>query len=390
MALAATLAPRLRIATGLSALMSVETFQLLFASEMFRMTPKGVWVMATLKDIARALDLSITQVSRALNDHSDVNEATRLKVKATARAMNYHPNASARKLVSGRSGMVGLVVPQHRNIGQDGIFLEVVAGLSAQFSGRGMQFVLHIMAEHEPAIPVYQKLIGKALLDGFVLIDPQDDDPRIGFLRKAGIAFVVHGRVGATIDYPYFDIENEQLAYDLTHHLAQRGHRRIAFLNGMAGRSYVTVREAGYLRALRDAGIDDSDGNSGGLHLNGEMDEASGLTSTIRLFSGPGQRPTAIVCGNVRLARGAFQALAALGLSVPGDVSVVAHDDELPGLRASAFFPALTVTKAPLRDSWEPLADCLAGAIEGQPMGTLQRIGSYAFLERNSVSARRA
>jgi LacI family transcriptional regulator len=339
--------------------------------------------MATLKDIARALDLSITQVSRALNDHSDVNEETRLRVKATARAMNYHPNASARKLVSGRSGMVGLVVPQHRNIGQDGIFLEVVAGLSAQFSGRGMQFVLHIMAENEPALPVYQKLIGKAMLDGFVLIDPQDNDPRIDFLRKAGIAFVVHGRSGKTIDYPYFDIENEQLAYDLTSHLATRGHRRIAFLNGIAGRSYVTVREAGYRRALRDTGADDLPH----LHLNGEMDEATGLTATIRLFTGEAPRPTAIVCGNVRLARGVYQGLAALGLSVPRDVSVVAHDDELPSLRASAFFPALTVTKAPLRDSWEPLADCLTGAIEGKPLGTLQRVGGYSFIERNSVTA---
>lgn len=338
--------------------------------------------MATLKDIARALDLSITQVSRALNDHSDVNEETRLRVKEAARAMNYHPNASARKLVSGRSGMVGLVVPQHRNIGQDGIFLEVVAGLSAQFSGRGMQFVLHIMAENEPALPVYQKLIGKAMLDGFVLIDPQDHDPRIDFLRKAGIAFVVHGRSGKTIDYPYFDIENEQLAYDLTSHLVSRGHRRIAFLNGIAGRSYVTVRELGYRRALRDTGADDLPH----LHMNGEMDEATGLTATIRLFTGDAPRPTAIVCGNVRLARGVYQGLAALGLSVPKDVSVVAHDDELPSLRASAFFPALTVTKAPLRDSWEPLADCLAGAIEGKPLGTLQRIGSYSFIRRNSAT----
>jgi LacI family transcriptional regulator len=339
--------------------------------------------MATLKDIARALDLSITQVSRALNDHSDVNEETRLRVKATARAMNYHPNASARKLVSGRSGMVGLVVPQHRNIGQDGIFLEVVAGLSAQFSGRGMQFVLHIMAEHEPALPVYQRLIGKAMLDGFVLIDPMDQDPRIDFLTKAGIAFVVHGRPGNSAAYPYFDIENEQLAYDLTHHLAQQGHCRIAFLNGLQGRSYVTVRETGYVRALAAAGAP----HLPHLHMNGEMDEATGLTATIRLFTGDAPRPTAIVCGNVRLARGVYQGLAALGLSVPGDVSVVAHDDELPSLRASAFFPALTVTKAPLRDSWEPLADCLAGAIEGKPLGTLQRIGGYTFIERNSVTA---
>lgn len=339
--------------------------------------------MTTLKDIARKLDLSITQVSRALNDHSDVNEETRLRVKDAARAMNYHPNMLARKLVSGRSGMVGLVVPQHRNIGQDGIFLEVVAGLSSQFSGRGMQFVLHIMAEHEPVLPVYQKLIGKAMLDGFVLIDPLDHDPRVEFLRRAGLAFVVHGRTGAAPDYPYFDIENEHLAYDLTSFLAARGHHRIAFLNGVAGRSYVTVRKRGYRRALAERGITPLPQ----LHLNGDMDEATGLTATVRLFSDPGPRPTAIVCGNVRLARGVYQALDALGLSVPGDVSVVAHDDHLPTLRASAFFPALTVTKAPLRDSWEPLADCLAGAIAGKPLPGLQRIGAYSFIERNSVSA---
>jgi len=339
--------------------------------------------MATLKDIARALDLSITQVSRALNDHSDVNEETRMRVKDAARAMNYHPNVSARKLVSGRSGMVGLVVPQHRNIGQDGIFLEVVAGLSTQFSGRGMQFVLHIMAENEPVLPVYQKLIGKAMLDGFVLIDPLDQDPRVDFLRKAGLAFVVHGRTTEAPDYPYFDIENERLAAELTSFLAARGHRRIAFLNGVSGRSYVTVRERGYLHALSRAGISPDPR----LHLNGDMDEATGLTATVRLFSDGGPRPTGIVCGNVRLARGVYQALEALGLSVPGDVSVVAHDDHLPALRASAFFPALTVTKAPLRDSWEPLADCLTGAIEGKPLASLQRIGSYSFIERNSVAA---
>jgi len=339
--------------------------------------------MATLKDIARKLDLSITQVSRALNDHSDVNEETRLRVKDAARAMNYHPNVSARKLVSGRSGMVGLVVPQHRNIGQDGIFLEVVAGLSAQFSGRGMQFVLHIMAENEPVLPVYQKLIGKAMLDGFVLIDPMDRDTRVDFLRKAGLAFVVHGRTGPDPDYPYFDIENERLAHDLTAHLIQHGHRRIAFLNGVAGRSYVTVREQGYRRALAGANI----APDPTLHHNGVMDEAQGLTATVRLFAEGGPRPTAIVCGNVRLARGVYQALEALGLSVPGDVSIVAHDDHLPTLRASAFFPALTVTKSPLRDSWEPLADCLAGAIAGRPLADLQRIGTYQFIARNSVAA---
>ncbi len=62
--------------------------------------------MSTLKDIARHVNLSVTQVSRALNGHSDVSKATQERVQEAARALNYHPNVSARKLVAGRSGIV--------------------------------------------------------------------------------------------------------------------------------------------------------------------------------------------------------------------------------------------------------------------------------------------
>lgn len=341
--------------------------------------------MPTLKDIARELDLSITQVSRALNDHSDVNAETRERVKAAARAMNYQPNMSARKLVSGRSGMVGLVVPRRPSVVNDGLFIEVVAGLSQQFSRRGMQFVLHIMEEDETALTVYQRLIGKGALDGFVIVDPSDDDPRVGFLMRAGVPFVVHGRLITRQDYPFFDIDNEGLARDSTHYMLRNGHRRVALLNGAEGSSYVTARTRGYRAALTAAGV----AFDPALVRHGELTKAHGLISTIQLFSGPEPRPTAILCGSVRIAMGVYQALEALGLSVPGDVSVMAHDDHLPDMRASAFFPALTVTKAPLRDSWEPLSALLVATIEGRPLAELQQFGTIEFIERNSVAARR-
>ena len=153
--------------------------------------------MATLKDVAWEVGLSVTQTSRALNDHSDVSEATRARVKQAARALQYRPNLSARKLVSGRSGMVGLVTPRTRDLATDSLFMEVVAGLSMEFSELEMQFVLHIAREDEPVIPVYQRLIGNGALDGFVLIHPTDDDPRAAFLTQAEIPFIVHGRIGA-------------------------------------------------------------------------------------------------------------------------------------------------------------------------------------------------
>ena len=337
--------------------------------------------MATLKDVARAAGLSITQTSRALNDHSDVNEMTRKRVKAIARSMNYQANISARKLVTGRSGMVALVVPQSSDLQQSGLFIEGVAGLSAQFSSRGMQFVLHVTGTDEPIVNVYQRLIGNGMLDGFVLFSPQDHDPRAAFLREHGIPFVVHGRIWPQPDHAYFDIDNEGILYQITRHLTGLGHRRIAFINGALGHGFATARMCGYERALAEAGLEVDPA----LVCHGEMTEARGLVTTVEMFRINGHKPTAIVCSDVRIAKGVYAALQALGLSIPGDVSVIAHDDHLPQLRASAFFPALSVAKAPLRDSWGPLVDCLNGLLNGAPLADLQVVGRHELIIRNST-----
>ncbi|WP_423208458.1 substrate-binding domain-containing protein [Paracoccus yeei] len=342
--------------------------------------------MATLKDVAKASGLSVTQVSRALNNHSDVNEATRDKVKAVARSLHYSPNLSARKLVSGRSGMVGLVVPLMPDLASDGVFMEGVAGLSTQFSDRDMQFVLHVTRESEQAIiPVYKRLIGNGALDGFVLMSPDENDCRASYLSREGVPFVVHGRIGTDPDHAYFDIDNEGIFYDLTQHLIALGHRRIAFLNGLSWRTYVGARLRGYQRALRDAGI----GPEQEIIRNGEMTEALGLVSSVELFAADGPTPTAVICGSVRIAKGVYQALNVLGLSIPQDLSVLAHDDHLSQIQTAAFFPALSVSDAPLSESWKPLADCLADAIAGADLADVQRIGGHQIILRHSTAAPR-
>lgn len=341
--------------------------------------------MATLKDVAREAGLSVTQTSRALNDHSDVSEATRARVKQAARALQYRPNLSARKLVSGRSGMVGLVTPRTRDLATDSLFMEVVAGLSMEFSELEMQFVLHIAREDEPVIPVYQRLIGNGALDGFVLIHPTDDDPRAAFLTQAEVPFIVHGRIGAEPKHAYFDVDNHSILHQMASHLTGLGHRRIALLNGIAGRCYVTARTQGYHQALTEAGIP----HDPALLHHGEMTEAFGLLTTAAMFAPGGPAPTAIICGNVRIAKGVYQALAALGLRVPADVSVLAHDDHIARLQTAAFYPALSVTDAPLRDSWKPLAASLADLIGGEPQDRAQVVGPHRLILRHSTAAPR-
>ncbi|EYD74103.1 transcriptional regulator [Rubellimicrobium mesophilum DSM 19309] len=338
--------------------------------------------MTTLRDLSRHLGLSVTQVSRALNNHSDVSETTRERVQAAARELGYQPNVSARRLVTGRSGMLGLVLPDVPPEPEDSMFVQIVGGLSQHLSRLGRQFVLHIADPKDDIVEVYRRLTSGGAIDGFVLLDPELKDRRVAFLRQAGVPFVIHGRIEEPHDYPFYDIDNRGVAETLTRLLIDAGHRRIAFLNGPRGRTYAVSRRQGYRSALADAGLREE----AGLHRFGPMSEGAGLLAGAELWGPQGPRPTGVVCGSTRIAAGLLRALEALGLDVPGDVSVVVHDDALPGLRAEAFATPLTATWSPLKDGWPHLARLLADAVDGAPLERLQLVGEVQLIERRSVA----
>lgn len=339
--------------------------------------------MATLKDLSRHLGLSVTQISRALNDHDDVSKETKERVRKAAKDLNYNVNITARRLVTGRSGIVGLVLHGSAKMMDGTLFTQFIWGLSAHFAECGLQFILNTADRKADILADYRRLIDSGAVDGFVILEPMLNDPRTAYLTERKVPFVIHGRLPDRSDYPFFDIDNFAVGYDLTAHLVARGHRRIAFLNGVAGRTYVEDRRRGYAAALAEVGIDDAEH----LHLCGDMNEAHGLVSTIEIFRDKKHRPSAIIAGNAQVAAGIYTGLGALGLRIPADVSVVAHDDLLPTPRTVAFDPPLTVTAAPIEASWEPLARKLAAFLEGAPLAEVQEIGAHSLVERGSVRA---
>ncbi len=343
--------------------------------------------MTTLKDIARHLNLSVTQVSRALNGHSDVSTATQERVRQAARELNYHPNVSARKLVAGRSGIVALVIFRPELPEHEAHFVETIAGLSETFAARDMQFILHILQPGEDPVPVHRKLMQAGLIDGFVLTSIRTEDSRIAFLQAQGVPFVTHGRAAGPVDYAFFDIDNRQLARDSADALIARGHRRIALINGLGdgpeGQAFAQERKQGYLAALAAVGIPESEA----IVLNGPMTRAFGQEAVTRLWS-RGRPPSALICASILSAGGVYEALAERGLTIPGDVSVIAHDDDLPGQDSAGFSPPLSVTWAPLNDSWQPLARLLSDCIEGKPVQRLQVLSPHKLILRDSISTR--
>lgn len=337
--------------------------------------------MATLKEIGAELGLSVATVSRALNGFPEVSATTRARVRETALRLGYRPNRIAQRLVTGRSGMVGMIVRIRPDMSADPSFFETLTGLTAALAARDVDLVLAVDRDDDPVAP-YARMLEKGMLDGFVLNAPVPDDPRVAFLRARGIAFVLHGQTTGPADYAFYDIDNAAVSADQVALLTALGHRRLALLNGEARLAYAAERARGFRAALAAEGltpvavIDGTDAPP----------ESFGYAEALALLAGRrGPRPTAILCATTLIAAGVLRAAHDLHLGVPADLSVMAHDDGLPRQGGAAPGPTLSVTRAPLREACVPLARALVDCVAGAPVEHLQTLVRAAIVVGGST-----
>lgn len=323
--------------------------------------------MTTLRDLARATGYSVTTVSRALRGFDDVAEATRRRIEEAARAMSYRPHQVARKLVTGRSGMVGLILEAPPKPFEYGHFFELVAGLSMAFSARGLDFVLHV-GDGTGGLVTHERLLSRGALDGFVLTFPVSDDPRIELLLDRDAPFVVHGHHAGDERYAYFDDDNFEVSRLAVDVLATAGHRRIGLIAGPPAWPSVAERMRGYREAMARWGM----ASDPALVVHGDTSGRHGTEALGKLLALGPARPSAVVCCNSLVAAGVYERARREGLAIPDDLSVFAHDDALPQVQTDALDPPLSVTRISLRDAAEPLAGLLVRRISGEPSSSLQ------------------
>lgn len=326
--------------------------------------------MVTLKDIGRQLGLSPTQVSRALGGYPDVSEQTRERVEQAVRTLGYRPNPNARRLRTGRSGIVGLVVPESSEQEESNILLEILLGLAVEFWKRDILVVLNVMPLAAPSREAYTRLFRQGAVDGFVVVNPSVDPEALEFLAQNGIPFVTHGRAQAQAAHPFVDLDNRAVGRMMAARLTDLGHRRIAFIDGPDNSFSATERLVGLTEVLATHGLTPS----ADFQHRGMMTEHFGETATLQLFDDPDRAPSAIMVGNLVLATGLMRALQRLGLSVPGDVSVMAHDDVLGRYPRTGLVPDLSGTASAFGDAWYDIAAFLSGAMDGQAPDGLQKL----------------
>ncbi len=335
--------------------------------------------MTTLKDVAQYLGLSPATVSRALNGFPEVGAKTRVRVVAAARELGYTPNSNAQRLATGKSGVVGMIFRSAHGLMVDPHFTDFLAGLCSRLANSEIDLMFHV-APPGQQLNHYARFMAGGAIDGMIVSAPEIEDQRIEALLARNFPFVVHGRHAEDVPYAYYDIDNDGAFTAATRLLADLGHSRIALLNGPKGLAYVEQRETAFYRTVAERGF----AVPAEFVSHDEMDEEAGCARAAAMLRSP-QRPTAFVCSSSLLALGVYRALGEAGLSVGGDVSVIAHDDVLPYMRTEHFAVPLTVTRAPIRNASVHLAEMISEVIAGTDPKTLQKTETVDLVVRQST-----
>lgn len=333
-----------------------------------------------LKQLARMLELSQTTVSRALNGYPEVNEETRRRVIDAAKRHGYRPNPSARRLATGKAGMIGYVLPTGASVDIDPHFVEFLSGLGDYARSHELDLVLS-PAEAGDEETTYRRIAANKQVDAVYVSAPRPRDTRIALLHQLGLPYLVHGRSeGLDFAYPHLDIDNEGAFQEATRLLLQLGHRRIGLINGDATQTFAIYRERGLRKALAKAGID----LAPQLVRSVDMIEVNGYRAARNLLE-HADAPTAILCSSLIMALGVVRALRDLNLTMPGDVSLIAHDDVFSWLKPEHFPVPLSTTRSSIRSAGARIAERLAARISGVEQGAHAEVWPVDLVVRASV-----
>ncbi|MBO9569602.1 MAG: LacI family DNA-binding transcriptional regulator [Cellulomonas iranensis] len=301
---------------------------------------RGAGPAPTLRDVAEVAGVSFKTVSNVLNDHPQVRASTRERVMAAVEQLGYRPNLAARNLRRGRSGVIGLAVPE---LGQ-AFFAQLADVVIRTAKEQGLVVLVEQTGgdrERELEVLRSPRL---SLTDGLLLAPLGLTAQDAGDLEP-GVPLVVLGEplFGAGVDH--VTMRHEDAARAATQHLLSLGRRRVLLLGAHAGEvgSVAALRHAGYASALAGAGapLDPA------LVVPVETwDRPSGARAMAQALDA-GVRMDAVFAMNDDLALGALRTLQERGRSVPRDVALVGFDDVADGRFA---YPSLTTVQPGIRE----------------------------------------
>ena len=328
----------------------------------------------TLAEVAAAAGVSAMTASRALNDQRGVSRETRDAIVKLASEMGYVTNRVAQKLSSGQSRVIGVLADHLDNP----FISSLVTGVVRAAAAANNEVLIYSLVDHEkrPTQNVLRLL--QQFTDGVVALLPYE----FGFvqaLTQSRIPVITIDNPSEHAEFPSIAADSYGGARKAMGHLAELGHKRIAFVTGAEQLESAIQRRRAYDDAVSVLGL----ARDASLVLKGDYSVEGGRDAGERLVRLK-KRPTAVFASNDLSAFGVMSALQKHGLKVPEDISVVGFDDLSA---ASQMHPALTTVRQPIEDLGRAAVNTLLAMIAGLHPATTQVTLPTELIVRQSTAA---
>ncbi|WP_100331299.1 LacI family DNA-binding transcriptional regulator [Bacillus xiapuensis] len=332
----------------------------------------------TIKDVAKAANVTPSTVSRVIADNPRISQKTKEKVRKVMEDLGYYPNFKARHLASRITQTIGLAMPNSTDkVFQNPFFPEVIRGIG-KFAHMKEYAILFSTGETEDEIyDGIVRMVQSGRVDGVILLYSRMNDKVMAFLDKKDFPYTMIGKPSDSMDKtPHVDNDNFRAAKEVTDYLLNLGHERIGFVGGKTSLMVTLDRQRGYEAALKNAGMpicQDYIVHEDFL-MEGGKEAISGLLSLKEM-------PTALVVADDLMAFGIINTLEKLGLSVPDDISIVGFNNSL---LSALSRPPLTTVDINIHDLGFQAAKILIEMIHNPDEPVKRIIVPHRLIERNS------
>jgi len=299
--------------------------------------------------------MSISTVSRALNDRPDASTETREKVQKAATELGYFANHFGKSLRSGVTGSVGFVMQtSHSVTGQgDTFFMGVFDGMQSVLGKHQLDLIALLCPSTEDPDEYVRRIVSRGFVDGLIISHTRRIDPRISFLAEHGVPFVALGRSETDAGHSWIDIDFEDIARKTIDRFVAAGHTKIAV---------VVLRDVNFGGIFTESSKEALAAH--GLTLNKDYvfrtaaSDAAGYAVAKRILAMP-DRPTAISVSNETMITGLYRGLSEGGLVLGRDVAIIGRDS----VATDFLRPRLTSFHLSLRDLGVALGEALLSAM---------------------------
>jgi LacI family transcriptional regulator len=334
----------------------------------------------TYRDIARKAKVSISTVSRVINnkDLQKVGKKTQERVRKVVSDLDSTPNVIARSLVSRKTCNIAVVVKDFEDIYYS-YFSHVVSGIAGVLEKNGyyLQLTRAIKPKEEPLSPYYMKAFEEKRVDGMCILVEEALEKDIITLFEKKFPVVLINRYIKGEKIPKVLIDNKEGLFRDTKELLDIGHKRVAFLSGALRFQLDQDRLAGYKKALSESGIGFDDRLvAEGLFMYEKAYEATGIL----LKEDP--RITGIVASDDVMALAAIRRIRDTGFSVPEHISVIGFNDMFPFPPGS---PTLSSMRLPLVEIGKTAAEMLLKIVSGDKVENDTVTFTPEYIRRESV-----